>query len=542
MKGMASMTRALAVLISVICLSGAVRAENAVPGEYVVKLKQTLQTKSMDRISTFLRADVVDVVRDDVVLVRDQAGQGPQLMLQILQENPMVELVEPNYIYNIVRVPNDPDFGKLWGLKNTGDADSSGSRGVKSIDVNAEKAWDLSIGSRDIVVAVIDTGVDYTHPDLAPNAWVNEAEMKGKSGVDDDGNGYIDDIHGYDFANNDGDSMDDHGHGSHCSGTIGGSGNDGRGVVGVNWQVRIAGVKFLTKEGSGTLANAVKSIDYATKIGANIMSNSWGGGGFSQVLMDAIVRARAAGILFTAAAGNESNNNDRRPSYPASYDVDNIISVAAINNRGALAPFSSYGLKSVHIAAPGVNVLSTVPGGQDTYSGTSMATPHVSGVAALLMAYAPTLKYNEIKERLLKTARPLSSLKGKVATGGMVDAYYALSNTMPPADANDPSSWTNKIAQAVSSPHPYPANYRQTYTLTAKGAKRVAIHFTKFNFESGYDKVEFFNAAGESIGSLSGAHDDTFSPIADGESIMLKVTSDKDVNEYGFDIDQIVFE
>ena len=217
--------------------------------------------------------------------------------------------------------------------------------------------------SANVLVGVIDTGVDYNHPDLAANIWTNPGEIAG-NGIDDDGNGYIDDVHGYDFVNNDGDPMDDNGHGTHFSGTIGGVGNNGIGVAGVNWNVKIMALKFLDSGGSGSTANAVAGVQYATMMGVDVTSNSWGGGGFSQALYDAIDAAGAANIAFVAAAGNNGANNDTSPAYPAAYDLPNIISVAATDDNDELASFSNYGAASVDLGAPGVDILSTLPGNQ----------------------------------------------------------------------------------------------------------------------------------------------------------------------------------
>ena len=335
--------------------------------------------------------------------------------------------VEPDFVINPAATPNDPSFNRLWGLHNTGQ-----TGGVDDADIDALEAWDITTGSRDVVIAVIDTGVDYTHPDLAANAWQNPGEIPG-NGIDDDGNGFVDDIYGYDFVNNDGDPMDDNGHGTHVSGTIGGVGDDGVGVAGVNWQVSIMGLKFLSGGGSGSTSDAVRAVNYATMMrrdhGINIVAtnNSWGGGGFSTALSDAIEAGGDAGILFIAAAGNEGNNNDVFPGYPASMTSEAIISVAATDSSNGLAGFSNYGATSVDIGAPGVGIYSTVPGNSyASYSGTSMATPHVAGVVGLLAAANPNLTPAEIREAILSTAAPISSLDGKVATGGLLNAAAAL--------------------------------------------------------------------------------------------------------------------
>ncbi len=526
-------------------ISGNASEMESVPGEFLVKLKPQYNlsaqeaTQNLERLSNQLGVFVSEVVSlhpdSQWVLVKKATVELESYALKQLNENPMVDIAEPNFIYNTVRTPNDPMLGQLWGLINVGQKDSSGKDGLKGTDIGIEKAWDLQTGSKKVVVAVIDTGVDYTIEDLAGNVWINSAEANGKAGEDDDGNGIVDDIYGYNAINNSGDPKDDHGHGSHCSGTIGAKGDDGKGIVGVNWDVQIMGVKFLSASGSGSLANAIKGIDYATKMGANIMSNSWGGGGFSTALKEAIERASAKGILFVAAAGNSSSNNDTTPAYPASYEVPNVMSVAALDNQGAIASFSNYGKRSVHVAAPGVNVLSTTPAGYKSWSGTSMATPHVSGLAALLMAHDASLDAFAIRERIMKTAKPIASLRGKVSTNGLIDAYLALTNQVAPQDPNDPSHW-NSVDIVVSSPHPYQSDMTQEWEVNVPGAKEFALYFSKFDTERGFDIVEFYDRAGNLIGNMSGSNDESHSPLLAGDYVKIKFKSDKSVNRYGFDI------
>jgi len=269
--------------------------------------------------------------------------------------------------------------------------------------------------------------VEYDHEDLVANMWANLPELTGIPGKDDDSNGYVDDIYGYDFCNHDPDPMDDRGHGTHCAGTIGAEGNNGIGVVGVNWAVEIMALKFLDSGGSGWTSDAISCVEYATANGAQVMSNSWGGGGYSQSLYDAIAAAGEQGMLFVAAAGNTRSNNDRRPYYPASYNLDNIIAVAATDHNDRLASFSSYGKSSVDLAAPGVNIFSTIPGDDYTYaSGTSMAVPHVSGAAALLCGYYPTETALSIKARILASVDPIAQGDRRLLSGGRLNLYNAV--------------------------------------------------------------------------------------------------------------------
>lgn len=312
----------------------------------------------------------------------------------------------------------DPRMGELYGMTK----------------IDAPRAWEIEQGSKEIVVAVIDTGVDYNHPDLAYNIWRNpNAETYAATGIDPTGADITGDIVGWDFIHNDNLPFDDQMHGSHCAGTIGGVGNNGVGVSGVAQRVSIMAVKFLSSQGSGTTADAIKAIDYAISRGAKILSNSWGGPGDedNQALEDAVVRAQQAGVLFVAAAGNDGTDNDSRPMYPAAYPQDNVIAVAATNEQDSRAFFSNYGVETVDVGAPGSGILSTTPNGNyQKLSGTSMAAPHVSGAAALLWAHFPEATYTEIKERLLRFGDPIPSLQGKTVTGMRINVYKALTGEL----------------------------------------------------------------------------------------------------------------
>lgn len=516
----------------------------AVPGEYIVRLKpnmfNVMNVKMLNQsLGAFIKSSIPSL---NIVVVKRPAFETSHSAVKVLAQNSLVDIVEPNYIYKIKRLSNDPMLEQLWGLRNIGQKDSAGKVGVAGIDIGAEQAWEIATGSDKMLVAVIDTGVDANHPDLKDNMWVNQAELNGAADVDDDNNGVVDDIHGYNAITGKGNAGDDHGHGSHCAGTIGAKGNDEKGIVGVNWDVRIMAVKFLDKNGSGTLENALKAIDYATKMGAKVLSNSWGGGGFSQTLFDSIKRSHEAGALFVAAAGNENNNNDSRPSYPATYDVPNIISVAAIDNQGAKASFSSYGKRTVHLAAPGVNVYSSTGGAYASWSGTSMATPHVSGVAALVWANEPNLTAIELKTRLLGTVRLVSSLKAKIKTSGIVNAYNALTNKTPEPDVNDPANWQAQVLEtAVASASPYLKDTNEVRELKFDGLKEFALYFEKFDTEANYDTLQLVDAAGGVIQTLSGNNDDSFSAIVAGDYVKLIFKSDSSVQRTGWKITKVAY-
>lgn len=530
--------RKLFITISAFFISMQAHARFAehVAGEYVIQLKKNapLQSMAMTSLQASLGAHQLKIVSQNIntVLVQRSVVESAESVIQELKSHPMVAVAEPNYIYRASLLPNDSRLGELWGLLNQ-------NKAAGGVDIDAEKAWDITTGSRDIVVAVIDTGINYKDPELMNNMWINEAEANGQPGVDDDGNGFIDDIYGYDFANNDGDPMDDNNHGSHCAGTIGAEGNNGIGVVGVNWQVKMMALKFLKGNGGGTLEGAIQAIDYATAQNVDIMSNSWGGGGASETLKAAIERAEQAGILFVAAAGNNRSNNDIQPMYPASYEVSNVVSVAAVGSRGELASFSNYGKTTVDIAAPGVDILSTGKSDLIKLSGTSMATPHVSGVAALLLAKNPDMTYAEMQERMYRTSTPSAILRSKIANG-LLNAYNALADVVPPADPNDPNVWDSR-PENVSTDHPYADAIELNHSFTVEGASKVSVYFSKFDTEKGYDKVFFYDKNGTLLGEMSGPNNDSFSPVAEGDTITLKFVSDKSINRYGFDITKVSF-
>ena len=354
--------------------------------------------------------------------------KGEELMGQIkaLKNTGQFDFVEPDYLITVSGTPSDGAFvdGRLWGLRNTGQ-----NGGVSGVDIDAVRAWDITTGSGNVVVAVIDTGIRYTHQDLQGQMWINEDEVAG-NGVDDDNDGFVDNIYGIDAVNNDGDPMDDNSHGTHCAGTIGARANDAHPHVGVAWNVKLMACKFLSGAGWGYTSGAVQCVDWAVANGANILSNSWGGGGFSQALHDAISNAQDQGVLFVAAAGNSGANADEDPHYPSNYVLDNVISVAAMDRHGNLASWSNYGVESVDLAAPGVEIYSATADSDSAYanySGTSMACPHAAGVSALLVARYPGISVAELRQRLLSTVVPMDSLNGKVATGGRVNAFQALS-------------------------------------------------------------------------------------------------------------------
>lgn len=407
------------------------------PGEVLVQYKSGASDSDFRAVRARIRGASTEVLRSGaggrLELMRLPKGVSVAAAVRGLDADPAVEFVEPNWIYTHQVVSNDTYYanGSLWGMygASTSPANQYGSA--------AGTAWangKENCGS--VYVGIIDEGYMYAHEDLAPNAGTNPGEIVGNN-VDDDGNGYIDDVNGWDFAGNNAsvfDGLNDD-HGTHVAGTIGGAGGNGKGVAGVCWSVKLISGKFLGNNG-GTTADAIEAVDYMTDLktrhGLNLVatSNSWGGGGFSQGLQDAIERANAAGILFIAAAGNSTSNCDTATScYPAEYPNANIIAVASITSTGAISSFSSYGATTVDIGAPGSGIWSSVPGGRRnritssyaSYSGTSMATPHVSGAAAMYKAQNPGASAADVKAAILNSAVPTPSLAGKTVTGGRLN-------------------------------------------------------------------------------------------------------------------------
>ena len=354
-----------------------------------------------------------------IVKVKVPKGVDRDHLIKKLSANPAVAVAEPDFPLKALATPNDPSFAELWGLHNTGQAGGTAGADIKAVD-----AWDISTGSHDVIIGVIDTGMDYNHPDLIDNRWVNPGTLPGST-------------YGYSALNPELDPMDSDSHGTHVAGTIGASGNNGTGVVGVNWNVTLLPCQFLGPSG-GSTAGAIECINYFTDLKLNhgvdikATNNSWGGGGFSETLRAAIQSGGDAGILFIAASGNDGGNADSAPMYPAAYDLDVIVSVASTDRNDNMSGFSNYGATSVDLAAPGSAILSTVPGASyATYSGTSMASPHVAGAAALLWSVNPDITALEMKAILMDSGDALPALEGKTVSGKRINLVNAMVEADP---------------------------------------------------------------------------------------------------------------
>lgn len=395
-----------------------------------------------------------------IELLELPAGADIEAVLAQYRASGLVEYAEPDYLYSIAETePDDPSFenGTLWALSQPW----TGS-GINA-DINAPQAWDLLHDAPEVIVAVVDTGVRQTHEDLVGNLWVNPGETPG-NGIDDDGNSYVDDVHGVNAIRNDGNPEDDNGHGTHVAGIVGAVGNNGIGVTGVAWNVRIMALKFMDASGDGSISDALQCVNYAIAEGADVINASWVGNSYSFSLRRAIQRADDAGIIFVAAAGNDHVNIEGRELYPVNYDVANIVSVTAIDRQGYLADYSNYGSNSVDLAAPGSGIYSTARAGDRSYesrNGTSMAAPIVSGAFALMKARFPELSHRELIDRILDNTQPMASLTGMTRTGGLLDLDAALRQPLEPAFSFSPDSGDMPLAVEFADLTPGDITFRE---------------------------------------------------------------------------------
>ncbi len=391
---------------------------NAVPGQLVVAFTPGSTEEQQQRAVQRAGGTIVKRIASiGGALVSVDPSQTDQAARQLARD-PVVRFVEPNLVLRAFQVPNDPLFGNEWGLRNVGQAG-----GTAGADVHATSAWDMTT-SAGTTVAVVDTGVDRSHPDLAPNIWTSP--VTGSPG--------------WNFIDGSPDSNDDAGHGTHVAGIIGARGNNGIGIAGIDWNIKIMPLKFLDANGQGNTADAADAIGYAVANGARVVNASWGGPDFSEALYEAVQSAGTKGVLFVAAAGNDGQNTDASHEYPADFNLPNVVSVAATDRNDNLADFSNFGPGSVGLGAPGDDIYSTVPpatdpSGYTSFSGTSMATPFVSGAAALYLSTHPQATPDQIRTAILQTVDPLPALAGKVASGGRLDIAKLLGVPPPSAPA-----------------------------------------------------------------------------------------------------------
>lgn len=410
-----------------------------VPGELLIKYEPEVRSataayyQTQYEVTTMKSFNAIGV--DHVKLPQTMTVEGA---LEVFQSDPNVEYAEPNYYQYATGTPNDALFGLLWGMHNTGQT-VNGTAGIPDADIDAPEAWDITTGSSSVVVAVVDSGVSTLSVvnDLSGNIWSNPGEIP-ENGIDDDSNGYVDDVVGWDFVFDDNSPNDANGHGTHVAGTVAAVGNNSTGVTGVSWSTKIMALRFLDARGSGSTEDAISAILYANAKGAHVINNSWGGAPYSQSLKDAIDASSAVVVCAAGNGGSDSigDDNDAVPHYPSSYTSSNLIAVAATDQNDNRASFSNYGPTSVDVAAPGVNILSTLStGGYGYLAGTSMAAPHVAGLAALIHTVSSsassgnrTLAATDIIQTIKDTVDPLSSLSGVIATGGRINAYTAVSS------------------------------------------------------------------------------------------------------------------
>jgi subtilisin family serine protease len=434
-------------------------------------------------------------------LVDPEPGVSVGEAIDRLNGSPDVLYAEPDRTRHASVVPNDDFFGDEWGLNNTGQ-DVNGTAGSPDADIDAPEAWDVSTGSQALTVAVIDSGMDSSLADLAPNRWTNPGESgaAATNGLDDDGDGVVDDTHGWDFVGNDNAPTDGNGHGTHVSGTIGARGNDGAGVAGVNWNVSLAPVRVLNNSGSGTVSNVIKAYDYVGAKGIRVANASLGGTSSSRAECEAI--AAAPNTLFVVAAGNDGTNNDinapatcagydppRSGAYPCGYNLPNVVCVAATDQNDVLASFSNFGATSVDLAAPGVDIVSTWPSARCSgdfgvsppcwayLNGTSMATPHVTGVAALVLAAHPGDSVADLRQALLSSVDLKPALAGKTVTGGRLNAFAALTGAPPSSGAGGgpPAGAAPAGNSAPAAPAPAAAKAPSARSDTAPPSIRLSV-------------------------------------------------------------------
>jgi len=554
--------------------------------EYVIKLGEHISGQSEKKIERIVSSafggpknfiGLRSLRSQSVFLVKVHQNIDIQ---QVLINNTEIEMIEPNFTIKAYDeqnalefdfTPRDEHFSKQWGLNNTKQRLDQRYQMTRGADMKILEAWNAEPraidAAKDIIVAVIDTGINKKHEDLKENLWRNSGEFgdwkpqsqeeydrapgcwdKSCNKIDDDGNGLIDDLHGWNWVrfstDNPGsaDFDDDQSHGSHCAGVIGAKHNE-VGISGINNKVQLMALKFLSKKGEGSLAGAIEAINYAVEKRADVINASWGGAQYSEILHQTIRNAGHAGVLFVAAAGNSSLNNDFFPSYPANYSlVPGLVSVAATEFNNQRVYFSNFGKRNVHLSAPGHVIMSTVLGrkGYNYMSGTSMAAPHVSGVAAMLIGLYPE-KFSRnpeaLKKYLIETSTRTVALNWQLSSGGFVNALNAVKGIIPVGNTSPRGrfGWSSSRASFRSN-HPYAPNTNETFEIKSRGSDWIRVKFGKFSLEEGVDQVELYDGKGNLFDTLTGIGENVYSRPIKGDTVVVKFKTDSNVNDWGYEI------
>lgn len=518
--------------------------------EYLVKLKAGIDQEQKKHANKNNLTDAVLLWESLKILSADRQVSIAQIRgtgfhkltistsASALKRTGLFSIVEPNYKYKLLGMTGERINEKSWWHLNFGQADSMGQVGFPGADVKSFSLWNRGyVGSRNIKVAILDSGVDFNHQNLRENIMINQNEIPG-NGVDDDKNGYVDDVYGWNFINHNNNPMDTLGHGTHVAGIVGATGYNRLGISGVNQQVSILPVKVTDDEGYGTIEQIIEGMAYARSRGVQIMNASLGGDPYSEAFFEELKRLNQQKILFVAAAGNDNMDNDEVPFYPASYNLPNVLSVAANDNRDLKADFSHYGVKSVHISAPGVLITSTTPKDNfNSFSGTSMSAPFVAGGVALLMSVFPQEDIFQIRDRLLISCDPAYPLKRMVTCGGRMNLENAYLNKKSEYSDPDESLWVRQDFMFESF-HPYQDGLVFEQEFYFKDAKYIRLHFSKIETEQ-FDKIYLSMGSGKLIEVLSGERNNYFSEPIPGDKVIISLKPDLSLAKFGFIIDYV---
>ena len=548
----------LFILLFILTIGPVLNAKDINFDDYIIKIKKgfTLPISFFEKNSDIVLKSKSNYPfgRYITVNLKSKGAKSLERKINFIKKNNFIQYIEPNFLYSLITLekhrtlknksrPSDDRFKEQWNFENTGsNYPNPFTKIVPGADIDVIRAWEITKGSKDIVIAIVDTGVDYNHPDLLDNIWINEQELDGINGVDDDKNGFIDDIRGYNFSKGNNDPFDDFGHGTNCAGIIGASHNN-IGIAGIMGKVSIMSLKFLNKYGDGTAEQAMKAIYYAVDNGAHIISNSWGGGDYSKALEDAIQYANSKGVIFTVAAGNSGENNDNVLTYPASYKIPNIISVASHGADDLLPTFSNYGETSVDIVAPGKRIWSTSPNNEiKKMSGTSMSTPHVTGAIGLLLSLGQKFTPREIKQRLQLTSIPSHTYRKRTISGGRLSIYNLLTDTTPERVSIPEKLWLDyKLDIPFETEHPYQSYTYIKKTVVIPNAKYIRAVVAKYDIRPIYDYLSVRVDSTFRADRVSGSGQDYYTNYVVGEKIDLKFSSAASKGHWGILIEKIQY-